>query len=69
MLGGWSLRGMHAYEAARQLVLQGEEITGLILIDSPCPRAIPGMPEPAVEFWETIGMFMGTKREGAWKDK
>lgn len=33
-IGGWSLGGVIAFEVARQLVDQGQEVSGLILLDS-----------------------------------
>jgi pyochelin synthetase len=42
-LGGWSFGGAVAYEIARQLLLLGEEVYPVILIDSPIPyeRKLP----------------------------
>ena len=39
-LGGYSLHGLFAYEAARQLQAQGQEIAALILIDTFLPVAV-----------------------------
>lgn len=64
ILGGWSLGGIHAYEVGRQLIAQGEEVRGLVFVDSPCPKTLPHMPEPTVELLETTGMFVGFKRAG-----
>ena len=64
ILGGWSLGGIHAYETSRQLIAQGEEVKGLVMVDSPCPKTLPHMPEPTVELLETTGMFIGYKRAG-----
>ena len=64
ILGGWSLGGIHAYEVARQLIDQGEEIKGIVMVDSPCPKALPHMPEPTVELMEATGVFIGIKRAG-----
>jgi pyochelin synthetase len=36
-LGGWSMGGVIAYEAAQRLIQQGLEVESLILIDSPAP--------------------------------
>ena len=57
MLGGWSLGGIHAYEASRQLIAQGETITNLILIDSPCPGTLPPLPAPTLDLLEKAGFF------------
>lgn len=41
-LGGWSIGGTYAFEMARQLVQKhGLEVQELILIDAPCPKALP----------------------------
>lgn len=34
---GWSFGGVVAFEAARQLLAQGQKVQGVLLIDSPCP--------------------------------
>ncbi|KAL8948706.1 MAG: hypothetical protein Q9222_005131 [Ikaeria aurantiellina] len=59
MLGGWSLGGIHAYETARQLIDQGETITSLIMIDSPCPGTLPPLPSPTLGLLEKAGIFEG----------
>jgi iterative type I PKS product template protein len=59
MLGGWSLGGIHAYETARQLIQQGETITSLIMIDSPCPGTLPPLPSPTLGLLEKAGIFDG----------
>jgi len=37
LVGGWSFGGVVAFEAARQLMAEGQEVRGVLLIDSPCP--------------------------------
>lgn len=64
MLGGWSLGGIHAYEAARQLIEQGETVTHLILIDSPCPGTLPPLPSPTLTLLEKAGIFDGLSASG-----
>ena len=59
MLGGWSLGGIHAYETAFQLIQQGETITNLIMIDSPCPGTLPPLPSPTLNLLEKAGIFQG----------
>ncbi|KAL9071452.1 MAG: hypothetical protein Q9161_004169 [Pseudevernia consocians] len=59
MLGGWSLGGILAYEASRQLIAQGETITNLIMIDSPCPGTLPPLPSPTLNLLEKAGIFDG----------
>jgi thioesterase domain-containing protein len=57
LIGGWSIGGMFAYEAARQILLQGEEVQGIIMLDSPYPQPRPDMPEPTVEILQPTGLF------------
>ena len=59
MMGGWSLGGIHAYEASRQLIAQGETVTNLIMIDSPCPGTLPPLPSPTLNLLEKAGIFDG----------
>ena len=68
MLGGWSLGGIHAFEVGRQLTALGREIKGLIMIDSPCPKPLPHMPDPTIELMEQTGVFIGIKRAGQAKE-
>jgi thioesterase domain-containing protein/acyl carrier protein len=54
-LGGWSMGGVIAYEAARQLIGQGDEVATVVLIDSWLPR-----PEDASKgLEEGSGAFLG----------
>ena len=64
MLGGWSLGGIHAYETSRQLIAQGETITNLIMIDSPCPGTLPPLPSPTLNLLEKAGVFDGLSSSG-----
>lgn len=57
MLGGWSLGGIHAFETARQLILHGEIVASLTMIDSPCPGTLPPLPSPTLELLEKAGVF------------
>ncbi len=59
MLGGWSLGGILAFEASRQLIAQGETITNLLMIDSPCPGTLPPLPSPTLNLLEKAGIFDG----------
>lgn len=56
-LGGWSAGGVLAYEASKQLIESGEEVLGLVLIDSPCPISIPPMSSSLIEFLDSTGTF------------
>lgn len=64
MLGGWSLGGIHAYETTRQLIAQGETITSLTMIDSPCPGTLPPLPAPTLNLLEKAGIFDGLSTSG-----
>lgn len=55
---------MHAFEVGRQLIALGETVKALIMIDAPCPKALPHMPDPTVELMEQTGIFIGIKRAG-----
>jgi thioesterase domain-containing protein len=64
LIGGWSIGGMYAYEVARQLIERGETVTGLVFIDSACPRRLLGLPRITMEVCEETGMFMGMAKAG-----
>ncbi|KAI9728586.1 MAG: Type I Iterative PKS [Cirrosporium novae-zelandiae] len=64
LVGGWSAGGVYAYETARMLLAQGEEIRGLIIIDMRVPRSIPDALEPTMELVEQTGLITGIKRSG-----
>lgn len=49
LLGGWSAGGLYAFEAARKLLLLGEHVDTLILIDSPCRLRYPAMPSSILD--------------------
>lgn len=68
LVGGWSMGGIFAFEASRQLIALGREIKGLLLIDSPCPKPLAGMPDVTMELLEEVGVFIGLKRAGEAKE-
>ena len=51
---GYPVGGIIAYEAARQLIVAGEAVERLYLVDSPCPLVIPPMPPKLIEFLDSI---------------
>ena len=57
LLGGWSAGGIIAYEAACQLIQDGETVERLLLIDAPCPLLLPPLPQPLVRFFDSRGLF------------
>lgn len=58
-VGGWSVGGVLAYEASKQLIEAGEELGCLILIDAPCPITVPPMSSILIEFLDSSGAFDG----------
>ncbi|KAL2846353.1 melanin synthase [Aspergillus pseudoustus] len=56
-LGGWSVGGVLAYEASRQLLEAGQEVSSLILIDAPCPVTLPPMPASLIDRLASKGVF------------
>ncbi|KAK6210644.1 Type I Iterative PKS [Pestalotiopsis sp. IQ-011] len=48
ILGGWSFGGVVAFEAVRQLIANGSEVKGLVLIDSPNPINHEPLPEEVI---------------------
>ncbi|KAJ5345900.1 Acyl transferase/acyl hydrolase/lysophospholipase [Penicillium brevicompactum] len=61
-LGGWSIGGSFAFEAASQLIQKhGEVVESLILIDAPCPSVYPPLPLETVDLLEKVGVFDNLK--------
>lgn len=56
-LAGWSFGGIVAFEMARRLRAQGEEVASLVLIDPTDPRAIGALPA------DEIGLLAAFARE------
>ncbi|GLA73911.1 type I Iterative Polyketide synthase (PKS) [Aspergillus tubingensis] len=54
LIGGYSLGGVVAFEAARQLVEAGEIVERLMLIDSASPSKVHSFPDELVQFLDTI---------------
>ncbi|KAF2766234.1 ketoacyl-synt-domain-containing protein [Teratosphaeria nubilosa] len=62
-LGGRSVGGVLAFEAARQL---GEgQVGGLVLIDAPCPLTLPPMNGKLIGFLEEKGLFEGFENQSS----
>ncbi|KAL9079181.1 MAG: hypothetical protein Q9157_001932 [Trypethelium eluteriae] len=55
--GGWSAGGILAYEAAQQLLREGQTTAKLILLDSPDPIGIQSPPQRMYDFLESMDMF------------
>ncbi|KAI0024609.1 hypothetical protein F4780DRAFT_775556 [Xylariomycetidae sp. FL0641] len=59
-LGGWSIGGSYAFEAARQLIQDhGEAVDLLVLIDAPCPKTLPPLPLETIKLLEDLKAFDG----------
>ncbi|KAM5343388.1 hypothetical protein ACJ41O_011925 [Fusarium nematophilum] len=64
-LAGWSAGGIAAYDAAQQLVRQGEIVEQLILLDSPNPIGLEKLPPRFYKFLEGAGVFGTGKGQSA----
>lgn len=65
--GGWSAGGICAYDAAQQVLKQGEEVARLIFIDSPCPIGLEKLPPRLYDFFNSISLFgTGDKAPPEW---
>ena len=69
ILGGISVGGVYAHEIAKQLLEQGREIKGILLLDSPCPQTLsaakPGLMLKLLEVLEQLGTFKSAGRKNA----
>jgi iterative type I PKS product template protein len=63
LIGGWSAGGVLAYETAMQIIQGGDEVERLLLLDSPCPVALPPLPARLHVFFDQIGL-LGTGKPG-----
>jgi iron transport multicopper oxidase len=55
--GGWSVGGVLAYEASRQLIEAKQKVQSLILIDAPCPAVLPPMSSSLIDYLASKGVF------------
>lgn len=61
-LAGWSIGGTYAFEIASQLILcHSQRVDRLVLIDAPCPGALPPLPLETIALLEEVGAFDGMK--------
>lgn len=57
-LGGWSTGGILAYALASRLLAANEEVSSLILIDSPSPaRGLDRLPQSFFDHCSSVGIF------------
>ncbi|KAH7027012.1 Alpha/Beta hydrolase protein [Macrophomina phaseolina] len=57
ILGGWSAGGYYAFEVAKKMLLDGEEVQKLVLIDSPCRLAYEALPMDVVRYLAMKGIL------------
>ncbi|GAP86286.2 putative polyketide synthase [Rosellinia necatrix] len=64
-LGGWSIGGTYAFEAALQLAREhGEQVEMLVLIDAPCPAVLPPLPLETIDLLSDLGVIAGPRGKG-----
>lgn len=62
-LGGWSAGGILAYAVAQELLAQGEQVSTLLLIDSPPPiKGLDHLPQRFFDHCNNVGLF-GTEMQ------
>lgn len=69
ILGGWSAGGYYSYEVAENLRRQGEKVSKLILLDSPCRPDFEELPIQVVEYLSahgSMGNWGVSERTPAW---
>jgi acyl-CoA synthetase (AMP-forming)/AMP-acid ligase II/pimeloyl-ACP methyl ester carboxylesterase/acyl carrier protein len=64
ILCGWSMGTATAYETAYQLLEQGKQVLGIIMLDLALPRPPPKIAEATVELFEMMGVFPPIQRKG-----
>lgn len=64
-LGGWSVGGVLAYEASRQLIDAGEKVHDLVLIDAPCPTVLAPMSASLIKFLDSVGILGQAQSNGS----
>ena len=66
-LGGWSAGGVLAYRATQILLASGEEVSTLVLIDSPFPQGLGELPPHFFNHCDKVGLFgQGTGKAPEW---
>ena len=65
--GGWSAGGICAYDAAQQMLREGEQVLKLILLDSPFPIGLEKLPPRLYDFFDSVGLFgTGSQKPPEW---
>jgi len=62
LIGGWSAGSIYAYEIGYRLVMQGEHINGLVIMDMRVPHSVPDAETVTMAFVEKTGAFTGVNR-------
>lgn len=57
ILGGYSIGGSYAYECVVELIASGEEVLGMVFIDSPCRLRFPPIPKTTTPYLIAAGIF------------
>lgn len=68
-IAGYSVGGVVAYEAVRQMVEFGDQVDELFLIDSACPLVVPPLPELLIGFFDSIDRFSGGESQNKSESK
>ncbi|KAH8691644.1 polyketide synthase [Talaromyces proteolyticus] len=64
-LGGWSSGGIMAYRLTQRLIQLGENVTRLVLIDSPPPQGLDRLPQEFYDLCGSVNLFDATKNQSA----
>ncbi|GAM38382.1 hypothetical protein TCE0_033f09060 [Talaromyces pinophilus] len=64
-IGGWSSGGIMAYRVTQRLIQEGEEVTRLVLIDSPPPLGLDRLPQRFYDFCGSVNLFDASKNQSA----
>ena len=56
-IGGWSSGGIFSFLAAHRLTAAGEDVSSLLIIDSPVPRTMHRLPAKFYEYCDSLGLF------------
>ena len=62
---GWSAGGMLAYHATYRMIMSGEEMEHLVLIDSPVPKGLDHLPQHFYDFLSKHQLFGHATNAGA----
>ncbi|MCJ1403880.1 hypothetical protein MMC11_007103 [Xylographa trunciseda] len=68
LLGGWSAGGYYSFEVAKQLLREGEAVSTLVLIDSPCRLEFEPLPPAVIAYLAAENLLgsWGARQPPAW---